>query len=396
MWDGLRPGSTHYFELWAADEWVNNISTVPATQSAWCPVMTIPALTGLTVGRTVGVALSTSATATFTKPMDLASMSMAGAVSWTLVKDHLGVSTNAAMGFTVSSNTAGNVITIAPTAPLAGNGTYVVTVTTAAKDVFGMNLSTSTTIRFTTILDLADHNVITEGLCGATIDVSSGSLPVNGYFTGTGLSPSDVAGATDKLVSATGDSLRRPLPGSVVNFVFNDAAGTPQSTLAAPFQIALSYSPDASRPGFIDGSQARVKTLAVYWLDAAHNLWVKSPSALDPAACTVRAPVPRFATFALMAQADTDLSAAYAFPSPFIASKSSDGKIWFTGLGQSGTIRIYTSEGRLVRELSIEGGTEQWAWDVRNDSGEPVASGLYSYVIKNDKESKTGRLAVIR
>jgi hypothetical protein len=391
-WDGLRPGATHYFELWAADEWVNNTSTVPASQSAWCPAMTVPALTGLTVGRTIGVALSTAATATFTKPMDLAST--AGAVSWTLVKNNLGISTSAAVAFTLSSNTAGNVITIASTAPLAGNGTYVVTVTTAVKDVFGMNLSTSTTLRFTTIMDHTAHNVVTDGLSGATVDVPSNALSVDGYLAAAP-APAGAAAATQKLVANTGDAMRAPVAGGTAAIGALDSGGTPR-LFSAPVTVFLAYA-DADGDGIVDGTSPplQAKTLTVHWLDEARNLWVPLPTSVDLASRRASAVTPQGAAFALIGQAYTDLSETIAFPTPYRASPGDSG-ITFSGIGQDATIRIYTVSGRLLREIPISGGNGTYQWDVKNSDGQPVKSGMYYYRVSSGNEVKRGKLAVIR
>lgn len=81
-----------------------------------------------------------------------------------------------------------------------------------------------------------------------------------------------------------------------------------------------------------------------------------------------------------------------AYPNPFrpashhlLAFKTAP------GFDTSGIeVRVYTSEGELVRKLS------GLAWDGRNAAGLPVASGVYIYRVETDSDSATGKLALIR
>ena len=96
--------------------------------------------------------------------------------------------------------------------------------------------------------------------------------------------------------------------------------------------------------------------------------------------------------------AAADLSAAHAFPVPFIPSQGHD-KITFTALTANVTIRIYTLSGELVKTIAKDSGsTDRVPWiPVANDQGEPLASGVYLYHIKaNDGKSASGKLMVIK
>ncbi|MEW5768077.1 MAG: gliding motility-associated C-terminal domain-containing protein [bacterium] len=58
-------------------------------------------------------------------------------------------------------------------------------------------------------------------------------------------------------------------------------------------------------------------------------------------------------------------------------------------------IKIYNLAGELVRESPTT--WVSWTWDAKNNGGEWVESGVYFYVITNERgEVKTGKLAVIR
>ena len=53
-------------------------------------------------------------------------------------------------------------------------------------------------------------------------------------------------------------------------------------------------------------------------------------------------------------------------------------------------VKVYTSEGELVRKL------EALTWDGKNEAGADVASGIYIFRVKTDKDSAVGKLALIR
>lgn len=98
--------------------------------------------------------------------------------------------------------------------------------------------------------------------------------------------------------------------------------------------------------------------------------------------------------------ADTGVS--WVAPNPF---KPNDGKqetgvdkIVFGNLKSGARVRIYTISGELVKESGIIlDGECQWKWDVKNEYGENVGSGVYIYVIFcGDDVSVIDKIAVIR
>jgi hypothetical protein len=81
------------------------------------------------------------------------------------------------------------------------------------------------------------------------------------------------------------------------------------------------------------------------------------------------------------------------FPDPYI---SGDTNITFTDLASSCTIEIYTLERELVRTITETNGDGQAVWDIMNEKGEEVASGVYLYVIESDEGSKKGKLIITK
>ena len=96
-------------------------------------------------------------------------------------------------------------------------------------------------------------------------------------------------------------------------------------------------------------------------------------------------------------QAQYSLAGAHAFPVPFKPSLGHT-RITFRGLTSNATVRIYTISGELVQTLTKnDPSTGDLVWfPVSNSAGQPVASGVYPYVIKGDSDKKLGKLMIIK
>ncbi len=93
--------------------------------------------------------------------------------------------------------------------------------------------------------------------------------------------------------------------------------------------------------------------------------------------------------------APPDLSAVRVFPNPWRSDKHEGQPITFDNLPAQSTLKIFTLSGHRVRALPTS--SLFLTWDLKNDSGEKVASGLYIYLITTDGGQKsTGKIAVIK
>ena len=91
---------------------------------------------------------------------------------------------------------------------------------------------------------------------------------------------------------------------------------------------------------------------------------------------------------------ETDFSAARVYPNPWRAARG-DGDITFDQLPAGSTVKIFTVSGRWVTTLSAPAG--RVPWNLANDSGDKVASGIYLYLITDGHGNKTrGKCTVIR
>jgi hypothetical protein len=84
-----------------------------------------------------------------------------------------------------------------------------------------------------------------------------------------------------------------------------------------------------------------------------------------------------------------------AYPNPWKADQDPRPLITIDGLPPSAvtSVRIFTISGEQVRTLS---GTQSVQWDLRNNAGENVASGIYIYLLNANGEQHSGKIAIIR
>lgn len=92
----------------------------------------------------------------------------------------------------------------------------------------------------------------------------------------------------------------------------------------------------------------------------------------------------------------TDLSQVKVYPNPYRKGKHSLPIMTFDSLTEGAVIKIYTLEGQLVKEIKVPDGGEA-LWDIKNNAGKKIASGVYIYFITDSKgNKKSGRVVIIR
>jgi hypothetical protein len=105
--------------------------------------------------------------------------------------------------------------------------------------------------------------------------------------------------------------------------------------------------------------------------------------------------IPTYSPYSATGVVPTDLTSVRVYPNPWRSDQHRGIPITFGSLTQSTTVSIFSVSGRLVRTLpTCDLST---TWDLTNDSGETVSSGLYIYLITNAQGQKThGTMAVIQ
>jgi hypothetical protein len=171
-----------------------------------------------------------------------------------------------------------------------------------------------------------------------------------------------------------------------------------------PVRIELPYK-DKDNDGKVDGTDIPVDTLRVCRLteDNGKPEWEivdDDGYGVDKDKQVVWVNVKHLSMYAL-AQVDTEetlkeqslQTEVYVYPNPFVAAEGHT-EFVFKGLPNTGSIKIYTLSGELVKEIVIAGGEAKW--DARNDDGDEISSGVYVYVVKGEGVTETGKIAVIR
>jgi hypothetical protein len=104
----------------------------------------------------------------------------------------------------------------------------------------------------------------------------------------------------------------------------------------------------------------------------------------------------KFERKSIIHKPDIDFRTAdiYSYPNPFRA-KEGHSKITFTNLPPNSNLVVATTGGNIVRsEDNI--GPGDWIWDVKNNSGIDIASGVYLYAVGTRGASYRGKILIIR
>lgn len=121
---------------------------------------------------------------------------------------------------------------------------------------------------------------------------------------------------------------------------------------------------------------------------------VDNPSR-DQAAHKISIRTPNTGTFqALEILPGAGVGDPFVYPNPFMA-KNGDTVMRITNIPANAKIEIFTVTGRAVRNLTADH-TGLALWDVRNNDGTKVASGIYLAIVRARGEKRTIQLAVQR
>ena len=92
----------------------------------------------------------------------------------------------------------------------------------------------------------------------------------------------------------------------------------------------------------------------------------------------------------------TALAGVVPAPNPWRADRHAGSPITFLNLPAGSTLKVFAIDGHLVKTLNASAGGNQ-PWDLTNDAGEKVASGIYLYLVSTpDGQHKRGKFGIIR
>ena len=89
-----------------------------------------------------------------------------------------------------------------------------------------------------------------------------------------------------------------------------------------------------------------------------------------------------------------NLSDVYAYPNPWDTRKTSVHQITIANVPGGAKVQIFTVSGFLVKTVPVT--VDHATWDMTNDSGRIVASGLYIFLVTNNDKKMVGKLAIIK
>jgi hypothetical protein len=97
----------------------------------------------------------------------------------------------------------------------------------------------------------------------------------------------------------------------------------------------------------------------------------------------------------------TDFSAVKVYPNPWRKDKHAGKDVTFANLPPGSNVKLFTVSGHKVKSLDTK--TSQVTWDLTNDSGDKVASGIYIYLITTgdsgyggNGQKVRGKIAVVK
>jgi len=349
-----------------------------------------------------GVSQEAVVTVTFDRDMNTSSVQDVFSMNAVFSNTGVVVSVPVSGGFAWSGN---RVLTFVPAANLSKGYSYRVTLAGNVKDYDGNDLALDLSWTFRVILDREIQNVFISADGRARVTLALGAMGNDAYVdinrhpveNPKEVIPSAILEANAKVL-AKGDAFRYPFLTSITEI---NAYGTDDIRItqpfAAPVTVTFFYN-DENNDGYVDNTNPRIleKGLWIYRLDEDHGLWVRVPQCtLNASQNYVSANVTHFSVYTLMATPFEDVSGAFAYPNPF---KPSDGhtSVTFTDLGSVSTIKVFTLTGDLVKTIIENDGDGVATWNVKNEAGEDVASGLYYFVIRSGNDIKKGKLVIIR
>jgi len=306
---------------------------------------------------------------------------------------------------TATWDSDGKIFYYTPSASLINGYTYLVSIDASAKNTGWFPMASTESWSFTAIYSHSSQNTIYSADRKARVVLGTATLPTDGYVkinrdprnNPTTVDPAKITQAINTAI-AEGNPYHYPIQSTITEFTAYDSTNTRVTTTFAESANLALYYEDSDNDGNLDGTSpvVKAKDLLLYRLDETNGLWVRSPnSSVNSTDHFVSAPVKGFSVYVLMSTPAQALSSAYAFPNPYKPSLGHT-TITFTNLASQCTIKIYTIAGELVKTITEASGTGQSVWDVKNEAGEPLASGLYIYLIKNNIDTKTGKLVIVR
>lgn len=372
-------------------------------------------------GIQVGVPLDATVEVVFSDQLSAATL--ASGIQVTRVLDHLGRLHPEPVSVELHYDPAETTVYLTGTRGWSGNSLYEITLTSELQSIDGFSPVETPPMRFVSAVDPQQDNVVLSPITGslplalsdARIDPIEMSIPAQALSdfalalisrdpvrSPLSINPEWIQEANQKARQTWG-RYGEPIAIREINVL--DLRGQRLGRLAKSVSFGVRVG-DAAVP-----SGVRKSALAIWALDETHRLWVKLPeSHWDVDQQTLRAPVSRFAVFALIAAPLGRTADIRVFPNPWRPHGPASGPgagqtgteaqgITFTNLPSECVLRIFTLNGERVREIrhsDLSGALGQESWDGHTANGAAAASGVYLWQVESAEDQKTGKLMLIR
>ena len=227
-----------------------------------------------------------------------------------------------------------------------------------------------------------------NGLC--EIKISSGILNVASTMLKIIINPSMSFAIRNKMVLNDGSSL---VP---IGYIHKIDLENGQQIFSKEIEISLPYN-DEDNDNIIDDYNVNVNKTSLYYYDDSLDKWEKFTNiTLDKVRKVITCKTKHLSYYGLFMVVNNNLNTAHIYPNPFKPSTGHT-KIYFANLTNHTKIQIFNISGDLIYEDEKDTSAGELNWDVKNAKGEPIASGVYMYIITNNAgQIKKGKIAIIR
>jgi len=232
------------------------------------------------------------------------------------------------------------------------------------------------------------------------------SLPQNSIDTNTTVNMEVVNPDTGiaKLALSQTDKMRGS---GILEISFSDTSVRISDTTSLELTVAYN---DADNNGIIDGTTLNENEMSI-WTYGSNGVWEQLiTKSIDTEKNLITGYVKHFSLFTLFGGAATlTLNNLVVIPNPFVPydnntdngipyqSGNPSSGILFAGLALNSHLKIYTVDGAKVVDKELNNTTDVVQWDVRNDNGHEVASGVYIFVITSQNGAKkSGKFVIVR
>ncbi|MBI5622225.1 MAG: T9SS type A sorting domain-containing protein [Elusimicrobia bacterium] len=334
---------------------------------------------------------------------EMTSTTLPGSVQVRAVFDSMGNTISAPQAYTLTYSATEQAAYVSLGAGWPKGTLFELTVSTDAEEINGQALAAVSTVTFSTARDATVENIAVRPQEPRTlVQVPAGAFEADyTLILSTGVQHDSIRAANETQAANMG-AVATPFKTARID-AYGPSLEPRTGTLLAEASIILPFD-DANADGKVDGTSpiVRSKTVSMWRLDEDAQLWVRQPRALlDLGLNRVVLPTNHFSIYSLAGGSDTDVSLSYAFPVPFRPGAGNAARygtwaegIRFTNLPSSGRIRIFTVSGELVRDMEVTDTPQRW--DLKNQTGEVVASGVYIWEVTSGENRKTGKLMVIK